>query len=165
MYRAVIETPLYPVLVAISNSGLVSLVLLSEEDAIRKRQICRLQPTPSQMETIHLTDTENWLDSFFSDKPLTSPEVDISSGTQFQQDIWKTLQTIELGETITYGELAAKAGHNKASRAVGSAMASNPICLIIPCHRVVQSDGKLGNYSGHGGQETKRWLLDHEFKE
>lgn len=162
MYRAVIETPLHPVLVVLSNSGLVSLVLLSEDDAIRKRQICRLQPTPSQMERIHLEDTENWLDSFFSDKPLTSPEVDLSSGTQFQQDIWKTLQLTELGETITYGELAAKAGHNKASRAVGSAMASNPICLIVPCHRVVQSDGKLGNYSGYGGQETKRWLLDFE---
>lgn len=81
-------------------------------------------------------------------------------GTAFQLRVWELLQTIPFGETISYGELARRAGNPAASRAVGLANGSNPIPIIIPCHRVIGSNGKLTGYGG--GLETKRWLLDFE---
>ena len=72
------------------------------------------------------------------------------------------LATTAPGEVLTYGELAGRVHNPKASRAVGSAMATNPIPIVVPCHRVVRSGGGLGAYSGAGGAVTKQWLLDHE---
>ena len=68
-----------------------------------------------------------------------------------------------VGETLTYGQLAKLAGSPHAARAVGGAMARNRWPLIVPCHRVVGSSGKLTGYSGEGGLKTKHWLLEHEF--
>lgn len=87
--------------------------------------------------------------------------LDLDQGTAFQQRVWRALQAIPYGETITYGELAQQVGAPGASRAVGSANGRNPFPLIIPCHRVVAAGGKLGGYSG-GGLEVKQMLLDHE---
>ena len=81
-------------------------------------------------------------------------------GTEFQQRVWKALRDIPYGETISYGELARRLGNPAASRAVGLANGSNPIAIIIPCHRVIGSNGKLTGYGG--GLENKRWLLDFE---
>jgi methylated-DNA-[protein]-cysteine S-methyltransferase len=81
-------------------------------------------------------------------------------GTVFQQRVWKLLREIPFGETISYGELARRAGNPAASRAVGLANGSNPIAIVIPCHRVIGSNGKLTGYGG--GLENKRWLLDFE---
>ena len=81
-------------------------------------------------------------------------------GTPFQLRVWELLREIPFGETISYGELARRAGNPAASRAVGLANGSNPIPIIIPCHRVIGSNGKLTGYGG--GLETKRWLLDFE---
>ena len=78
--------------------------------------------------------------------------------------VLRTLLTVGYGETITYGELATRSGTGVPARAIGSIMAANPLPLIIPCHRVVASDG-LGGYSGGEpghGLETKRWLLENE---
>lgn len=80
-------------------------------------------------------------------------------GTPFQQRVWQALQTIPYGATLTYGELAQQIGQPGASRAVGGANGRNPIAVIIPCHRVVASQG-LGGYTG--GVDLKRWLLEHE---
>lgn len=81
-------------------------------------------------------------------------------GTGFQQCVWRELQQIPYGETISYGELARRVGNPAAFRAVGLANGSNPIAIIIPCHRVIGSNGKLTGYGG--GLENKRWLLDFE---
>lgn len=81
-------------------------------------------------------------------------------GTRFQLRVWKALQEIPFGQTISYGALARRLGHPTASRAVGLANGSNPIAIIIPCHRVIGSNGKLTGYGG--GLENKRWLLDFE---
>jgi methylated-DNA-[protein]-cysteine S-methyltransferase len=81
-------------------------------------------------------------------------------GTAFQQRVWKLLREIPFGETISYGELARRAGNPAASRAVGLANGSNPIAIVIPCHRVIGSNGKLTGYGG--GLENKRWLIDFE---
>ncbi len=81
-------------------------------------------------------------------------------GTPFQQRVWLALRRIPYGSTATYGEIAAELGNPQSGRAVGAANGRNPISIIVPCHRVVGSDGKLVGYAG--GFSAKRWLLDHE---
>jgi|SRR5438128_4938035 len=81
-------------------------------------------------------------------------------GTAFKQTVWKALREVPAGKTISYGELAAGIGAPGAARAVGTANATNPICLIIPCHRVIRTGGALGGYGF--GLERKQWLLAHE---
>jgi methylated-DNA-[protein]-cysteine S-methyltransferase len=81
-------------------------------------------------------------------------------GTEFKQLVWKALREVHAGETISYGALAERVGAPGAARAVGTANATNPICLIIPCHRVIRTGGGLGGYGF--GLPRKRWLLAHE---
>jgi len=80
-----------------------------------------------------------------------------ASGTLFQKSVWAALSTIHHGETISYGELARRIGRPRAVRAVGLATARNPLSIVVPCHRVVGSNGALTGYSG--GLENKRFLL------
>ena len=81
-------------------------------------------------------------------------------GTPFQQEVWRGLRQIPVGTTISYGELARRVGRPNAQRAVGMANASNPVTLIVPCHRVIRTGGALGGYAF--GLDYKRWLLAHE---
>jgi methylated-DNA-[protein]-cysteine S-methyltransferase len=81
-------------------------------------------------------------------------------GTAFQRAVWRQLQDIPYGETISYGELARRIGNPKASRAVGSANGANPLPIVIPCHRVIAGDGSLGGFGG--GLPTKQTLLTLE---
>src|ERR1700690_2867719 len=81
-------------------------------------------------------------------------------GTPFQQRVWRALTEIPYGETWSYGQLAKRIGNPKASRAVGLANGSNPISILVPCHRVIGADGSLTGYGG--GMERKQWLLRHE---
>jgi methylated-DNA-[protein]-cysteine S-methyltransferase len=81
-------------------------------------------------------------------------------GTQFQQKVWQELQNIPFGVTISYMDLSKKLGNIKAIRAVASANGKNPLWIVIPCHRVIGSDGSLTGYAG--GLWRKKWLLEHE---
>ena len=83
-------------------------------------------------------------------------------GTDFQKIVWSEITKIPKGKTITYKELAAKIGKPKAYRAVANACAKNPLLVIIPCHRVVREDGKMGGYKGKKGIERKKKLLKSE---
>jgi methylated-DNA-[protein]-cysteine S-methyltransferase len=83
-----------------------------------------------------------------------------SGGTSFQRQVWSALREIPPATTVSYGQLAARIGKPHARRAVGAANGSNPIAIIVPCHRVIGSGGKLTGYGG--GIDRKRWLLDHE---
>jgi len=83
-----------------------------------------------------------------------------AQGTQFQQRAWKSLSEIPYGETRSYGEQAKRIGNPRASRAVGLANGSNPLPIVVPCHRVIGADGSLTGFGG--GLERKRWLLSHE---
>jgi methylated-DNA-[protein]-cysteine S-methyltransferase len=91
-----------------------------------------------------------------------SVPVDLSSGTSFQQKVWRALTKIPFGQTRSYAWVAQKIGRPKASRAVGAACGANPVPVIIPCHRVVASDGSLGGFGG--GLPMKRQLLAVEQK-
>ena len=81
-------------------------------------------------------------------------------GTPFQLAAWEALQAIPFGETVSYGDQAARIGDRRKARAVGAANGRNPIPVIVPCHRVRGADGTLTGFGG--GLETKAWLLDHE---
>jgi len=88
-------------------------------------------------------------------------------GTGFQQSVWTTLQRIAYGHTVTYGELARKIGRRGAARAVGNAVGSNPVAVVIPCHRVVRASGERGNYArrilpAEEGRRIKTHLLNLE---
>ena len=83
-----------------------------------------------------------------------------TAGTPFQQDVWAALRRIPAGHTTSYGALAAGIGRPAAVRAVGLAVGANPISIVVPCHRVIGSDGSLTGYAG--GLPRKRWLLAHE---
>ena len=82
------------------------------------------------------------------------------AGTPFQKSVWELVRKIPAGETRAYGELARALGRPTASRAIGAANGANPVCLAIPCHRVIGKSGALTGYAW--GLERKRWLLDHE---
>jgi methylated-DNA-[protein]-cysteine S-methyltransferase len=82
------------------------------------------------------------------------------TGTAFQQRVWSHLQSIPYGQTTTYGAIARAIGKAEAVRAVGAANGANPIPIIVPCHRVIGSNGSLTGFGG--GINVKRWLLDHE---
>ncbi len=105
------------------------------------------------------SETRRWLDMYFAgDKPDFTPKLD-PKGSEFRRKVWDALLEIPYGETVTYGKLAKKLGCRSA-RAVGGAVGHNPISVIIPCHRVLGSDGSLTGYAG--GTDRKRGLLSIE---
>ena len=83
-----------------------------------------------------------------------------TNGTPFQRRVWSALTTIPVGETLSYAGLAARIDKPNAMRAVGRANGSNPVAVVVPCHRVIGADGSLTGYGG--GLRRKQWLLDHE---
>ena len=111
-----------------------------------------------------LMQTRAWLDAYFAG---LQPEISIPlspQGTAFQKRVWQRLREIPYGEVCTYGdiarEIAAQSGKRMSAQAVGNAVGSNPISILIPCHRVVGAGGKLTGYAW--GLERKQWLLSHE---
>ena len=100
------------------------------------------------------------LDRYFN-KTLRSFDIELDlRGTEFQKRVWAELIKIPFGKTVTYKELALKLGDIKAIRAVAAANGANPVSIIVPCHRVIGSDGSLTGYAG--GLWRKQWLLDFE---
>ena len=100
------------------------------------------------------------LEEYFAGRRRAFDVVLAPPGTAFQQRVWGELQRIDYGQTISYAELAARIGRPTAIRAAGAANGANPISILIPCHRVIGSDGSLTGYGG--GLEAKRALLDLE---
>jgi methylated-DNA-[protein]-cysteine S-methyltransferase len=106
-----------------------------------------------------LQDAKKQLTSYFKGK---SKELNFATeleGTAFQKSVWKEISKIGFGEVTTYAEIAKNIGNPKAVRAVGGAVGSNPVPLIVGCHRVLGASGKITGYSGGDGLPTKRWLL------
>lgn len=108
-----------------------------------------------------LRDTEIWLKHYFSGNPIVSRLPPLNAlGTPFEKAIWRAMKKIPRSSVWSYKDLAKKAGYPKGARAAGGACGRNPISILVPCHRVVGSSGKLTGYGG--GLPTKQWLLDHE---
>jgi methylated-DNA-[protein]-cysteine S-methyltransferase len=145
-----IESPIGPLLLAADEAGLREILFVNGRHPA--------QPEPSWKEDrAPLNETIRQLHAYFAgelenfDLPL------VPEGTPFQLGVWRRLCGIPYGETISYGELAGQIGNPKASRAVGLANGSNPIPIVIPCHRVIGSNGKLTGYGG--GLPIKEKLL------
>jgi methylated-DNA-[protein]-cysteine S-methyltransferase len=101
------------------------------------------------------------LDDYFAGDLHAVDKIECGThGTAFQQEVWNALRAIPIGHTLSYGALAARIGKPGAVRAVGLANGSNPISVVVPCHRVIGTDGSLTGYGG--GLARKRWLLAHE---
>ena len=127
----------------------------------KDKQVQRLAfaTTPSSPHTPAAKKITALLARYFAGERVDFSTVPVAfeHGTAFQRRVWLAMRTIPYGEVRTYAELAAHIGHPRAVRAVGNAAAANPIVIVIPCHRVVRSDGTIGNYGG--GQVRKQQLL------
>jgi methylated-DNA-[protein]-cysteine S-methyltransferase len=108
------------------------------------------------------SDAKKQLDQYFSGNLARFSLPLEVTGTKFQKAVWKEIAKLPAGRTISYGEIAAKLGKPLASRAVGAAVGSNPTPLVVGCHRVLGSTGKITGFTGGEGVKTKAWLLRHE---
>ena len=148
----VIQSPVGKLKLVASDEGLVA--ILWEKDSPRRVRLSELV-----LDDQHpvLMKTERQLGEYFAGKRKTfSVPLDMR-GTSFQKNVWEALLAIPFGETRSYGQLATQLGNPRATRAVGAANGRNPISIIVPCHRVIGSSGKLTGFAG--GLEAKERLL------
>lgn len=153
--RSVVPSPVGRLAISATAAGISSIDFLSPSDSI-------LEFSDSGPADQHLRQATDELASYFAGS-LTdfSCPVDIS-GTEFQRAVWGQIAKIRFGQTLSYGQIAATISRPKASRAVGAAVGANPIPIVIGCHRVMGSDGRLTGYSGGLGLKTKIQLLELE---
>lgn len=162
LHRATFETPIGPMLALTSATGLCALEF--ELPTRRKLLAARLEKWFAGYEMESMPDVRkapitNWLTAYFYHEFPAPPPLDLR-GSVFEQTVWKALLAIPVAQITTYGSLAASLGIPGSARAIGTAVRRNPISLIVPCHRVVGSDGALRGYGG--GLPQKQWLLHHE---
>lgn len=153
-FVATLRTSFGPFSYAVDSAGAVVATAFGDQAALRKRLTfpCALRADASAGRKV-------WrqLEQYFAGRRRRFELPLAAAGTAFQQSVWTELQRIPCGETRTYGEIAAALGRPSASRAVGRANATNPICVIVPCHRVIGADGSLTGFAF--GEATKRRLL------
>lgn len=154
-----VDSPIGDVFIASTSKGVCAVTLaVSKETFISE---IKEYGTPQRNDK-RFDEIKKELKDYFNGKKVNFDKLDLDllSGTEFQKKIWRKLIEIPYGETRSYKWLAEEAGSPKACRAAGSANGKNPIPLIIPCHRVINSDGSLGGYTG--GVWIKEWLLTME---
>jgi methylated-DNA-[protein]-cysteine S-methyltransferase len=155
LFYKIMDSPVGKLKLVVGHIGLVA--ILWENDNPRR---VRLEKLVESGDHSMLVETERQLDEYFEGKRKSfSVPLDMR-GTPFQKNVWCALQAIPFGETRTYGDLAKQLGTPNASRAVGAANGRNPISIIVPCHRVIGTSGKLTGFAG--GLETKAHLLELE---
>ena len=148
MQTCTIETPLGSALITGNHFG-ISSVTISNETSIEKTTI-----PPDLKECV------KQLQEYFGGRRRSFSLHLNPEGTTFQKTVWKVVQEIPFGKTMSYLQISQTIGNAKAIRAVANANAKNPIWILIPCHRVIGSDGSLTGYAG--GLTRKQWLLNHE---
>lgn len=156
------STPVGTILLAQAGEGLVGAWLEGQ-----RYHLAAFDPNEAKnSETPLLTQAKQWLDDYFAGKRPSPSALSLAPcGTPFRQAVWQLLCQIPYGQTVSYGQLARqmaimRGGACPSARAVGSAVGHNPLSVIIPCHRVVGTDGCLTGYAG--GLDTKARLLLHE---
>lgn len=134
--------------------------LIGESDGLKSITILDAQETPTTVVPECLEDTVYQLREYFEGARKVF-DVELNPvGTDFQKRVWKALLDIPYGKTVSYLDLSKTLGDVKAIRAVAAANGKNPLWIIVPCHRVIGSDGSLTGYAG--GLHRKKWLLEHE---
>ncbi|HET7817633.1 MAG TPA: methylated-DNA--[protein]-cysteine S-methyltransferase [Sphingomicrobium sp.] len=153
---AMLDTPLGTMLVAATCKGICRLTFDEDVTALKRRfPNAQILPADSQMASL----ISGVLEAI--EAPASAPELPIDvRGTAFQEAVWRELRKIPPGETRSYADIAAAVGQPNAVRAVGTANGQNPVAVLVPCHRVIRSDGSLGGYAG--GIDRKRRLLEAE---
>ena len=156
----VIPSPLGPLYIAASVKGLCSVDFGVSEAGF----INRLDPLARAVrDPAALAPIAEQIQAYFAGTRLRfDAPLDLDQLTPFQTSVLQTARRIPPGSVWTYGRVARALGKPQASRAVGQALGRNPVPIVIPCHRVIASDGSLGGYSGGGGLESKRFLLQLE---
>lgn len=148
MKTCIIKSPLGFTKITGNTEGISSISILNSEEKV------------TDIIPIALEDCVHQLNEYF-EGIRTQFDLQLNpEGTDFQKKVWSQLQTIPYGKTISYLQLSQQLGDVKAIRAVASANGRNPLWIVIPCHRVIGSDGSLTGYAG--GLHRKQWLLDHE---
>jgi methylated-DNA-[protein]-cysteine S-methyltransferase len=132
-----------------------------QEERLR-RDLARIYRRPPQLtRSAAPAATRRALERYFTGKLQAIDEIPVQTGgTPFQSNVWRALRKIPAGTTLSYGRLATRLKCPLAVRAVGFANGSNPVSIVVPCHRLIGADGSLTGYGG--GLERKRWLLEHE---
>lgn len=161
-YSQLTDTPLGPVWVAATAAGLAAVRLGGEEAAFRA-DLARRFGHPGQEDHERTAAAQREVAEYLQgQRQEFSLPLDWTGLTTFQQQVLEETRRVPYGTTVTYAELAERIGRPRAARAVGRAEATNPIPLVLPCHRVVGSDGSLRGYAGPQGIQTKAWLLQME---
>ena len=156
------DTPLGNLWVAASDSGLWALDYRIPKKTFLNFVRCRGVVTITENPTITTPILQEVSAYLQGDRQHFSTPIDWTGMTPFQVKVRQAVIDIPYGRTAAYGQVAANLGKPDAARAVGRANATNPIPLVIPCHRLVGADGSLRGYGGAGGVKTKQWLLDLE---
>jgi methylated-DNA-[protein]-cysteine S-methyltransferase len=155
VFTSSISSPIGSLRIGVGERGIVSLEFADEATA-RQERTC---PPPPQAAEVLRRAREELAEYFEGVRTSFSVPVDLK-GTPFQLKVWAVLRRIPYGGTVSYRDVAAAVGNGRAIRAVGGANHRNPVSIIVPCHRVVGSDGRLTGYGGGIGR--KEWLLAHE---
>lgn len=160
VYRSEIETPLGPLLAITDETG-VRLLEFCDRHGL-KRELDRLAERAEIVpgRSRHSAGLRRELGEYFAGSRPHFETPLVLAGTEFQRRVWTQLQRIEPGETWSYADLAGAIGSPSSVRAVAGANGANQLAILIPCHRVIASDGGLGGYAG--GVSRKQWLLEHE---
>jgi len=151
MDRAVVESPVGALLIRASERGLAEIGFKGS----------RVPSGSGRRVAPFVRDAARQLDEYFRGKRRSfDMPLDFGAAPEFSKAVWRQIFAIPFGSTVAYGDIAAALGRPLASRAVGQATGSNPIAVVVPCHRVIGKDGSLTGFGG--GMERKRWLLRHE---
>ncbi|WP_425076484.1 methylated-DNA--[protein]-cysteine S-methyltransferase [Psychroserpens sp. S379A] len=134
--------------------------IIGDNDGIAQITILNSEENETNIIPLELEDCVMQLREYFEGKRQVFDLKLNPQGTPFQNKVWKQLQTIPYGKTMSYLELSKQLGDIKAIRAVANANGKNPLWIVVPCHRVIGSDGSLTGYAG--GLHRKQWLLEHE---
>ena len=155
-----IDSPLGVLTLVAGPDGLCALDFEECRDRLLAPLLARY-PDARLVEELDPNGYSSRVRAYFDGDPRAIDSIPVDpGGMPFQRTVWAALRGISPGTTLSYGALAAQLGRPGAARAVGAANARNPICLVIPCHRLVSSTGTLIGYSG--GLHRKRWFLEHE---
>lgn len=162
LYSSELETPLGQMFAMASEVGVCLLAFMDRENLTQEVQTIqsRLKGSIRIQKSDLIIALESELQHYFQQTIHTFKTPLHYVGSLFQEQVWKQLAHIPYGQTRSYADIALALGNPKAMRAVGNANASNPLPIVLPCHRVIQSNGSLGGYNG--GVERKQWLLQHE---
>lgn len=150
-------TPIGTIEILATTAGIFSVNLLGHISSFKKANVL-----PGEESELTRAAMQQILEYFDGKRKVFDLPVDLKGLKPFQQEILKLTAQIPFGEWMTYGQIACDLGKPAASRAVGGALGSNPVPLIIPCHRVVAANGRLTGFSAAEGVRTKQWLLELE---